>query len=252
MSIRGLKRIKIVNISSNDKEVSVKVYSFKMEQLLIAFFGLVIAGAMIVGLRAEYVETFAMPVSRKVVVLDAGHGGWDPGKVGDKEVLEKDINLEIALKLQAMLEQGGATVLMTRIEDEALGKGKQSDMRARGTIASTTNADVIISIHQNSYPSEKVTGTQVFFYEGSERSRRLAELIQQEVKHFLGQITNREAKPDNNYYILKQTSIPAVIVECGFLSSPAETRLLVDGEYQERMAWAIYKGILEYFNNSDI
>ncbi|MCL2851978.1 MAG: N-acetylmuramoyl-L-alanine amidase [Defluviitaleaceae bacterium] len=226
-----------------------KVYSFKVEQLLIALYVVLIAGALFVGLRAEYVETFAMPVSRKVVLLDPGHGGWDPGKVGDGDVLEKNINLEIALKLQSLLEQGGATVLMTRIEDEALGRGKQSDLRARSTLAGAPGVDIIISIHQNSYPSEKVTGTQVFFYEGSERSRRLAELIQAEVKTFLGQLTNREAQSNSSYYILKQTNIPAVIVECGFLSSPAETRLLVDGEYQERMAWAIYKGILEYFNS---
>lgn len=227
-----------------------KVYSFRKEQLLFALYVVIIAGALLMSLRAEYVETFAMPVSRKVVVLDPGHGGWDPGMVGRGNVLEKNINLEIALKLQSLLEQGGATVLMTRIEDEALGSGKQSDLRTRSTLAGTSHADVIISIHQNSYPSERVMGTQVFFYEGSERSRRLAEFIQAEVKHFLGQMTNREAKSDSTYYILKQTSIPAVIVECGFLSSPTEARLLVDGEYQERMAWAIYKGIIEYFNSA--
>jgi len=227
-----------------------KVYSFKMEQLVIALFVIVIAGTLLIGLRTEYVETFAMPVSRKVVVLDPGHGGWDPGKVGSGDVLEKNINLEIALKLQSLLEQGGATVLMTRIEDEALGRGKTSDLRTRANLAGTSNADVIISIHQNSYPAENVTGTQVFFYEGSENSRRLAMYIQAEAKQFLGQITNREAKADSTYYILRQTAIPAVIVECGFLSSSAETRLLVDGEYQERMAWAIYKGILEYFNSA--
>jgi len=224
-----------------------KVYSFKKEQLLMALYLVIIVGAIFAGLRTEYVETFAMPVSRKVVVIDAGHGGWDPGKV-DGDILEKDINLEIARKLQILLEQGGATVLMTRIEDEALGRNKSGDMRARSGIAGNLGADVIISIHQNSYPSENVTGTQVFFYEGSERSHRLAQHIQAEVKNFLGQITNREATPSSTYYILRQTNIPAVIVECGFLTSPAESRLLQDGEYQERMAWAIYKGIIEYFN----
>jgi len=232
-------------------EVAVKVYSFKKEQLLFVLYVVVIAGALVAGMRTEHVETFAMPVARKVVVIDPGHGGWDPGMVGGGDILEKDINLQIAVKLQTLLEQGGATVLMTRIEDEALGRGKQSDMRARSSLAGASSADVVISIHQNSYPSENVRGTQVFFYEGSERSRRLAEHIQAEVKHFLGQINNREAKADITYYILRQTSIPAVIVECGFLSSSAEARLLVDGEYQERMAWAIYKGILEYFNNQN-
>ena len=186
-----------------------KVYSFKKEQLLFALYAVIIVGTLLVGLRTDYVETFAMPVSRKVVVIDAGHGGWDPGKVSENEVMEKEINLEIALKLQSLLEQGGATVLMTRIEDEALGRGKQSDLRARTTLGSTAGVDVIISIHQNSYPSENVMGTQVFFYEGSENSRRLAELIQAEVKSFLGQINNREAKANSSYYILKQTSIPA-------------------------------------------
>ena len=224
-----------------------KVYSVKLEQIMLGFFVVIIAGAMFVGLRSEYVATFAMPASRKVVVIDAGHGGWDPGKIGEGGVQEKDVNLQIALKLQSLLEQGGATVLMTRIEDQALADRKGADLRARTGLVGLGGADIIVSIHQNSYPHESVAGTQVFYYEGSEPSGRLARHIQAEVKSFLGQVTNREALGNTSYHILKQTDVPAVIIECGFLSNPIETRLLVDGEYQERMAWAIYKGILAFF-----
>lgn len=212
----------------------------------------IITAALLIGLRQEYVSTFAMPMARKVVLIDPGHGGFDPGMVGvqtSQEVLEKDINLEIALRLQSLLEQGGSTVLLTRNQDMALARTKSRDMDARRLLANTSHSDIMISIHQNSYPSENVTGTQVFFYEGSEQSKKLAELIQAEVKTFLGQTNNREARSSTSYYILRQTNIPAVIVECGFLSSPHETRMLTDDEYQERMAWAIYRAIVEFFNH---
>ena len=224
-----------------------KVYSFRKEQLLMGFYCTVIVVAIIAGLRAEYVSTFAMPMDRRVVLIDPGHGGFDPGMVGEN-ILEKDVNLEIALLLQGLLEQGGSTVLLTRNQDEALARTKSRDMDARRLLANTAQADVMISIHQNSYPSENVTGTQVFFYEGSDQSRRLAEILQAETRAFLNQTNNREARSSTSYYILRQTEIPAVIIECGFLSSPREARLLGDDEYQERMAWAIYQGIVKFFN----
>ena len=215
------------------------------------FYCAVIVIAIVAGLREEYVSTFAMPMSRRVVLIDPGHGGFDPGMVGEAGTIEKDINLEIALRLQALLEQGGSTVILTRNTDEALARTKSRDMDARRILANTSHADVMISIHQNSYPSENVTGTQVFFYEDSEPSRALAKLIQAETRAFLGQTNNREAKSSTSYYILRQTEVPAVIVECGFLSSPREARLLSDDEYQERMAWAIYQGIVKFFNAAE-
>ena len=184
---------------------------------------------------------------KKVILIDAGHGGWDPGMVGDETVLEKNANLQIAAKLQAILEQSGAFVINTRVRDEALDDRKRGDLASRREIADTGNADIMISIHQNSYQDERIRGAQVFFYSLSEESKRLAECIQSEIKKFVQTDNRREPKADSSYYILKETKIPAVIVECGFLSNPEERRLLADPEYQEKIAWAIYLGILNYF-----
>jgi len=195
------------------------------------------------------VPTFAV-MPKKVIMIDAGHGGWDPGMIGDDTVIEKTINLEIAARLQAILEQSGAFVINTRVQDEALGDRKRSDMSGRRDIANTGNADILISIHQNSFQDERVRGAQVFYYSLSEESKRLAECIQAEIKGFVQLSNHLEPKAVNSYYILKETTIPAVIVECGFLSNPEERRNLADPEYQEKIAWAIYLGILKYFGVS--
>ena len=226
-----------------------KVFSVKKEQLLILLYSVVILAGVYTIYNNRAIATFSMPVSKKVILVDAGHGGWDPGKVGAEDTLEKDINLQIAKKLQVYLEQGGSYVLMTRVEDEALGDKKNSDMKGRKEIANNSNADMLISIHQNSYSVENVIGAQVFYYEGSEESKTLAESIQGEISEFTKQKKNREAKSNESYFVLKQTNIPAVIVECGFLSNPEERAMLSDDEYQEKMAWAIYKGIIKYYSD---
>jgi N-acetylmuramoyl-L-alanine amidase len=195
----------------------------------------------------SYVDVFSMIGSNRIVVLDAGHGGWDPGKVADNKALEKDINLSIALKLQQYLEQGDFYVIMTRTKDDALGDRKVADMAERKDIADTSAADVLVSIHQNSYPSEAARGPQIFYFNSANESKRLAELIQFEMSDFLGIAKNRTAKPNDNYYILKKPLLPSVIVECGFLSNSEEEDLLTDDEYQDKVAWAIYRGIVRYF-----
>ena len=196
----------------------------------------------------QTVETFSMPVSKKVILIDAGHGGWDPGsKVGGADALEKDINLAIARKLQVHLEQGGSYVLLTRAEDEALSERKSADMAARRDLANHGRADMIISIHQNSFTSERVAGTQVFYYTGSQLGKHLAESVQEAIVSFTEQPRNLGIKANDQYYILRTTTIPAILIECGFLSNPAERRLLMTEEYQEKIAWAIYKGILNFY-----
>ena len=225
-----------------------KVISVKKEQILIVFYVIVIVAGIVRAYYNETVAVFAMPVSGKVIIIDAGHGGWDPGKVAAGNVLEKDINLNIALKLQAYLEQGGSTVIMTRIVDEALGNQKSGDMLGRKTIANTSSADLLISIHQNAYDSPSVSGAQVFYFGDAPESKALAQHIQAELKAFLNQNNKLEVKSNSNYYILRQTMLPAVIVECGFLTHATERQRLTQDEYQEKVAWAIYKGIIAYFN----
>ncbi|MCL2400589.1 MAG: N-acetylmuramoyl-L-alanine amidase [Defluviitaleaceae bacterium] len=198
----------------------------------------------------ESVPVFAMPVSRRIVWIDAGHGAFDPGKVAGT-VEEKDINLAIALKLQAFLETGGATVFMTRLDDQAISSTKQGDMYTRRQLANASQADIFVSIHQNSFPKGSVHGAQVFYFDTSNNSRKLAESIQQQIKTFVGTNKRLEARPNENYYVLRQTTMPAVIVECGFLTNYNDRSKLTQADYQERMAWGIYLGIVQYFDELD-
>ncbi len=227
-----------------------KVFSIKKETILFFTYLTVIIIGVIKIYKDETVATFSMPISKKIIAIDSGHGGWDPGKVSADEKLEKDINLQIAKKLQSYLEQGGSTVLMTRTTDEALGERKSIDMRERIVIANDYKSDILVSIHQNSYPKETVQGAQVFYFENFENSKKLAENVQEEIKAFVDPENRREAKANTNYYLLKKSKTPAIIVECGFLSNPSDTNKLSDNEYQEKIAWAIYKGIIKYFNEN--
>ncbi|MDR2650601.1 MAG: N-acetylmuramoyl-L-alanine amidase [Clostridiales bacterium] len=225
-----------------------RVVSVTKEKILIAIYLLIIVIGLVVTMRDETVmtATISMPLSKKIILIDAGHGGADPGKVSGKTE-EKIINLEIAKMLQGYLEQADATVFMTRVDDSDLAQTKKSDMYSRKLTANTSKADVFVSIHQNSYPDSNVQGAQVFYFNRSDNSRRLAECIQKEIKSFVNYRNRYEAKENSNYYVLKQTTMPAVIVECGFLSSPNEKYKLVNPDYQDRLAWAIYMGIVDYF-----
>lgn len=196
----------------------------------------------------ENIAVSVMPVNSRCIVIDAGHGGFDPGKVASDGVTEKTINLAIANKLSGFLEQGGAIVRTTRVEDSSLSESKRQDLKNRVEIANNSKADLFISIHQNSFPKSTVKGAQVFYYKGSEEGKKLASLIQSRLKEVVDIDNERIAKANDNYYVLKQIKIPSVIVECGFLSNSVEHDKLMSDEYQEKLAWAIYMGILDYFS----
>ena len=138
-------------------------------------------------------------------------------------------------------------MLMTRADDSALGERKTSDMAGRKTIVNESNGDLLVSIHQNSFTKSSVSGPQVFYYDNSSRSKELAGFIQRRLIEFLEVSKKRVEKSNDGYYMLKQTSIPAVIVECGFLSNDDERAKLLDEKYQQKVAWAIYMGVLDYF-----
>lgn len=225
-----------------------RIISIRKERILIVIYCLLITGGLISAYLSESVSAFAMPVAKKIVVIDAGHGGADPGKVSGS-VLEKDINLRIALKLQAYLEEGGATVLVTRIDDSDLADSKSGDMSRRKLTANTSKADIFVSVHQNSYNSASVHGAQVFYFNESDNSKKLAQSIQTQLKDFVDPYNKFLPKANSNYYVLRQTAMPAVIVECGFLSNSGERYKLTQDDYQEKIAWAIYAGIVDYFNN---
>ena len=187
------------------------------------------------------------------VVLDAGHGASDPGKIGCNDAKEKDINLAIVQKLKTYLEEEDVRVVLTRTSDEPLydasaSNKKMSDMNARVSIIESTLPNLVISIHQNSYHESSVCGPQVFYYKASEEGKRAAECLQASFDG-LEEIDNRRlAKANDNYYLLLHTSVPLVIAECGFLSNPREAELLIQDSYQEKVAWVLHLGILQYLN----
>ena len=197
-------------------------------------------------------ENAMFPLMQAKIVLDAGHGGWDPGKTGTNGANEKELNLLVAEKLAEYLEQGGTEVVLTRTSDDALGEGKQTDMAERKRIVNESGGDLLISIHQNAFPSADAKGAQVFYHKSSKKGKLLAECLQANLKERVDGSNLRQAKENDSYYILRTTEIPAVIVECGFLTNLEEEKLLNDAGYQEKLAWAIYCGILDYFEKSSI
>lgn len=190
---------------------------------------------------------------KPVVVIDAGHGGNDPGKIGVDGTLEKDINLQIAYRLKKYLEASDVEVVLTRKNDNGLyteqdSRKKTADMTKRCKIINEISPDLTVSIHQNSYHQEEVFGGQVFYYKKSEKGKRLAEILQERFDYVLGDKNTRLPKPNNNYYLLLHVKSPIVIVECGFLTNWKEASLLNSEEYQDRLAWTIHMGIMEYLN----
>lgn len=191
--------------------------------------------------------------STATIVIDAGHGGNDPGKVGVNGALEKDINLAIALKLEKLLKESGINVVMTRTEDKGLydesdSNKKVHDMKNRLSIIEEAEPVLAVSIHQNSYPDESVNGVQVFYYSDSLKGKEAADIMQKQMIKTLKPKKEREAKENSSYYLLKKTSVPLLIIECAFMSNPTEAQLLTENAYQERVAWSIYLGIMQYIN----
>ena len=188
---------------------------------------------------------------RYTIVIDPGHGGNDPGKIGINDVLEKDVNLAISLKLKEILEQNDCKVIMTRDADQGLyqegdSNKKVSDLHARCQLINDSGADAVISIHQNSFTSESSKGAQVFYQTTSIEGKVLAEIMQEQMVSGLNPKNNRVAKANSDYYMLKNTQAPMVIVECGFLSNSQEAELLTQEAYQRRVAWAVALGTLQY------
>lgn len=190
---------------------------------------------------------------KKVIVLDSGHGGDDPGKIGVNQAKEKDVNLKITKKIKKKLEKKGWKVVMTREKDEMLGDAqagnrKIHDMKARVEIINKTMPQAAVSIHQNSYQDERIKGAQVFYYSHSEEGKRMAEIMQRALLT-VDETNTRQAKANDTYYLLKRTEVPTIIVECGFLSNPEEAGKLIDTEYQKKMADVIVKGIIACVEN---
>lgn len=225
-------------------------FAVSMTVLLLASFAMIGRKAAVLtggaGIFKQNKEDFT-------VVLDAGHGGMDPGKVGINKVLEKDINLAITLQLKKFLESSDVEVVLTREDDNGLyqenAKNKKvQDMKARLALLNRESPDLAVSIHQNSYPQENVKGAQVFYYKESGVGKSAAEIMQQQLVKSMDPQNHRQAKANDTYYLLKKTECPLVIVECGFLSNYSEAEKLADAAYQEKMAWNMHLAIMQYLN----
>ena len=203
----------------------------------------------------KYISTVSLPASGKTIVIDAGHGVPDEGAQSSNGTTEAETNLKIALKLQNLLEQSGCTVILTRsdenaiydIDSKTLKQKKISDIKNRVKIGNESSADIFVSIHLNKIPQSQYDGWQTFYKEGSEDGARLAKTIQENLNKTIQKENNRIAKTIDKVYIIKYVEIPTTIVECGFLSNPNEEKLLLEDEYQNKLAWGIYNGIIDYF-----
>lgn len=221
-------------------------------------FGRINAGSKEYNSEDYYKEDIQnINIGSKCVAIDSGHGGIDPGKIGSGGIYEKNVNLAIATKLKILLEQSGITVIMTRSDDNGLydesdTNKKAVDMKRRCSIINESDADIAVSIHQNSYVSEQSKGSQVFYYKQSEEGKRLANILQKHLISELDTSNKRTEKADSSYYMLRNTNVPTVIAECGFLSNPEEARKLNSSDYQQKVAQAIYNGIMEYLTDNDI
>lgn len=225
----------------------------KIELVVLLFF---IAGLAILNRNLEeQVSSSKITVRKNTVVIDAGHGGGDPGKVGVGDVIEKEINLQIAKKVEQLMKKKKIKVIMTREEDAMLsGEGntgtKAEDMKERVKIINGEAPQLAVSIHQNSYQDAVVHGAQVFYYSGSSEGDEAAKIMQNALLVVDGDNT-RQAKGNNTYYLLKRTEVPTIIVECGFLSNSEDAANLCDDGYQDKVAEAISSGILKIIHKGD-
>lgn len=212
----------------------------------------------VVNQPAESVQTNATPITNKTIIIDAGHGKPDEGATGFNGTSEQALNLALALKLQKLVEQSGAKVLLTRSDEngiyatdsKSIRSKKVSDTKNRVEIGNTSQADVFVSIHLNKYPaSTSYSGWQAFYQKQNEKSKVLANSIQNNITKNIETPNNREVMSISNIYIMDKVTIPTVIIECGFLSNPEETQKLKEDSYQNQLVWGIYLGLQEYFNN---
>ena len=182
-------------------------------------------------------------------------GAPDEGAESSKGTTEAESNLKIALKVQNLLEQSGATVILTRsdenaiydIDSKTLKQKKISDIHNRVKIGNESSADIFVSIHLNKIPQSQYWGWQTFYKQENAESQKLATSIQSSLNQSIQKENKRVASKIENVYIIKHIEIPTAIVECGFLSNPEEERLLLTDEYQNKLAWGIYTGIMDYF-----
>ena len=238
------------------------IYSLKIFLICLVFFAFVISISFIfseLNFNNSYHIGASLSVSADVIV-DAGHGGRDGGAVSSDGVFEKDLNLELSLTLREFLTFCGYDCILTRQEDKLVcdetdpllkGKVKMTDLKNRLKIAEDNENAVFISIHMNKFPIEKYKGLQVYYSVNNNESQQLAEEIEMKTRMLLQPENNRKSKKaGSNIYILDRITIPAVLVECGFLSNSEDTALLSSEEYRAKLALVIAESIFAIKDNN--
>ncbi len=204
-------------------------------------------------LKKNDVNTVSAP-SEITVILDAGHGGEDGGANRDG-IMEKDLNLDITLTVGSYLKQNGISVVYTRTEDILLydrnvnykGRKKVLDLAARLKIANQTENGIFISIHMNAFPSEKYSGLQVYYSKNKEKSKILAQMIQNNTKNLIDADNDRKIKvATSSIYLLDRAENPAILIECGFLSNPKDLAALSSREYRQKLSLVLAESIMQY------
>lgn len=196
-----------------------------------------------------YASNNSLPLLGKIIYIDPGHGGLDPGALY-KTINEKDINLEISKKIEESLTRQGAIVYMTRYGDYDLSANntinrKRSDLSRRSNIINRSNCDLYLSIHLNAETSSTWRGGQMFYDDINTKNKQIAEIFQKLFKEKLN--SNREYKKVNDLYLQKRAKVPGILIEVGFLSNPNDRYLLKQDSYQSKVADVITEGVIEYF-----
>ena len=243
-------KILVVNLINRKRITSIAGVILILTILVSASIGIV---TNIYSQDLTLVSVDSLPVG-KIIILDAGHGGEDPGAVGTNGSLEKDLNLQIVMQMGAILEEKGYVIVYTRTDDRLLyaeeenikGIRKISDLKNRCKVAERYPDSIFISIHMNSFGSKKYSGLQVYYSENNDQSAQLASNIQNKVKECMQPENNRAIKPGKNIYILENIPNTSILIECGFLTNETECEKLSQKEYQKELCFSIICGIIEY------
>lgn len=252
---KKIETVILYRLSKITNEINIDAEWMKKEVVEIIIVAILLVSMFLLSYKAsEYVNSTHVKIKEnRTIVLDAGHGGDDPGKIAVNGAEEKDINLAIAKRVQALLKANDVDVIMTREDDDGMydrtaSNKKVQDMKKRLEFIEESNPALVVSVHQNSYHQEGIHGAQVFFYKTSKEGKQAAKIMQRQLIERVDKENTRVEKANTSYYLLKKTEVPIIIVECGFLSNQNEAGLLVTENYQEKLAWAIHMGIMEYLN----
>lgn len=236
------------------KKASIFYYIFTFIMIIVFIILILSAYSNLSGTAVNAEGTSA---AKPTIVLDAGHGGEDGGAVANN-ITEKDINLQITEILSDMFISNGYEVILTRNGDnsietsgDTLRDRKVSDMKNRLKIYNSSSDNIVISIHQNKFTESKYYGTQVFYSPNNQKSSLLAESVRKSVTGLLQPENERQCKSaGNEIYLLYNATVPAVIVECGFISNAEEAQKLSDEAYQKQIAWTVFLGTVNYINDN--